>query len=144
MLPPHCTHCLQLFDVWIASPFKSHIKWNLGESYKNTFLMFQRSVCEIKISKECQIYQQKLTADLLRYIIVLCFIDALRAPTTKKIAFLHFENMVCFNWTKMSHCLLIIQYPVLQKACKIVYGRLIMVFKVLSQITSFFKIYRSI
>ena len=100
VLPPHCTHCLQPFDVGVASSLKSHFKSNLGASYKNTFLMFNERVCETKLEQECQDYQQKLTADLLRYTMVSCFIDALRASTTKKKCFSSFRKCGLFPLNK--------------------------------------------
>jgi len=33
VLPPHCTHCVQPFDVAIASSLKTHFKKLIGSSY---------------------------------------------------------------------------------------------------------------
>jgi hypothetical protein len=82
ILPPHCSHCLQPFDVGIGSPLKTEFKRTIGSAFR-------------KVNKFAEITERKkesLSAEELRLVLVSAFIDALRKATTKSNCMSAFEQ----------------------------------------------------
>lgn len=82
VLPPHCTHCVQPFDVAIASPLKTQFKKLIGSSYKAIEDDINFSVWKGTSGGTDQL-KEKLTLDKLRHSMVLSFLDAMRCATTR-------------------------------------------------------------